>query len=69
MGKVAGAASLAFMMGGGALTIFTNFLGAYSEAAALGVVGFTLVGMSQMLGSKLVTSGEPSSQTAASRVS
>ncbi len=69
MGKVAGVASLAFMMAGGALTIFPNFLGAYSEAAALGLVGFTLVGMSQMLGSKPVTSGRPSSQTAASKVS
>ena len=68
MGKVVGAAWLAFMLGGGAMSLLTHFLGAYSEAAALGLVGFTLVGMSQALGSKWVGAAEPS-QTALSKVS
>ncbi len=68
MGKVAGAASLAFMMGGGAMSVFTDFLGGYAEAAALGLVGFTLVAMSQVLGSKWVATGE-STQTVFSKAS
>jgi len=66
MGKVVGAAWLAFMLGGGAMSLLAQFLGVYSEAAALGLVGFTLVGMSQALASKWVGAGEPS-QTALSK--
>lgn len=68
MGKVVGAAWVAFMVGGGAMSLLAPFLGAYSEAAALGLVGFTLVVFSQALNSKWVAAGEPS-QTALSKVS
>lgn len=64
MKRVTGAASLSFALGAGAMSVLTNFLGPYSEPAALGLVGFALVGMSQILGSKPASADVPESETA-----
>lgn len=51
MGKAAGVVALMFMVGGGAVTLFSNLLGAHAEAAALALVGAGMVATGQLLGS------------------
>lgn len=46
MGKAAGAAVVAFLLGGGMVTVFGGWLGVNAEAAALALVGFGLIGSS-----------------------
>ena len=53
MGKVVGVVAVVFMMGAGTVGLFGGMLGAYSETAALGLMGVGLVASSQVLSGRL----------------
>lgn len=49
MVKVAGVMAGVFVMGTGAMELMGRMMGGHSEAAALALIGFGLVGSSQLL--------------------
>ena len=49
MGKVAGVAAVAFLFGGGAMTVLTGALGTYAEVAALALMGAGMVGSGMLM--------------------
>lgn len=55
MGKAAGAVVGVFMVGSGAMTLLSSFLGGAAEAAALGLMGVGLLFSSAALSGKVAT--------------
>ena len=55
MFKVIGAASVVLLFSGFALSVLEGVLGAYAEAASVGLMGLGLLTSSQILGSRAIS--------------
>lgn len=52
MSRAAGWLAVSMMLGGGAVSLLHGVLGHHAEAAGLGLVGLTLMAISQMLNAR-----------------
>ena len=55
MSRAAGWMAVTMMLGGGAVSLLHGILGHHAEAAGLGLVGLTLMAISQVLNARVAT--------------
>jgi hypothetical protein len=66
MGKAMGALAFLFALGAGSSTLFGSVLGTYGESAAVTFMGFGMLAVGQLIGTKLhtpSTANDPINQT------
>ena len=64
MSRAAGWMAVTMMLGGGAVSLLHGILGHHAEAAGLGLVGLTLMAISQVLNARSATQASQASESA-----
>ncbi len=68
MSRAAGWLAASMMLGGGAVSLLHGLLGHHAEAAGLGLVGLTLMAISQMLNVRSATQASQGAESGFGKV-